>query len=194
MLARVFDGNLGPLQRLIEAETASEYTRDAACYALAWLTADGQIARDQTSEYLEYLFTNLQPQTENMVWFGWQSAISALGFGHLAPLVMEAFDRGLIGNAIMEFNDFQIALGEAERTKDPVALVEYHYMRNMQAHDDAVALLSTWAAFETEEPRRAKESRYWRPVAARRPSLPKVSRNAPCPCGSGKKYKKCCGQ
>jgi len=22
----------------------------------------------------------------------------------------------------------------------------------------------------------------------------KVGRNAPCPCGSGKKYKKCCGQ
>jgi uncharacterized protein YecA (UPF0149 family) len=22
----------------------------------------------------------------------------------------------------------------------------------------------------------------------------KISRNAPCPCGSGKKYKKCCGK
>jgi len=25
------------------------------------------------------------------------------------------------------------------------------------------------------------------------PSVPKISRNAPCPCGSGKKFKKCCG-
>jgi SEC-C motif domain protein len=24
-------------------------------------------------------------------------------------------------------------------------------------------------------------------------SAPKVGRNDPCPCGSGKKYKKCCG-
>jgi len=23
-------------------------------------------------------------------------------------------------------------------------------------------------------------------------TAPKISRNAPCPCGSGKKYKKCC--
>ena len=23
---------------------------------------------------------------------------------------------------------------------------------------------------------------------------PKIGRNAPCPCGSGKKYKKCCGK
>ncbi len=28
----------------------------------------------------------------------------------------------------------------------------------------------------------------------RRKSVPKVGRNAPCPCGSGKKYKKCCGR
>jgi hypothetical protein len=26
------------------------------------------------------------------------------------------------------------------------------------------------------------------------PSAPKISRNGPCPCGSGKKYKKCCGE
>lgn len=26
-----------------------------------------------------------------------------------------------------------------------------------------------------------------------RHALPKVGRNAPCPCGSGKKYKRCCG-
>ena len=25
------------------------------------------------------------------------------------------------------------------------------------------------------------------------PETPKVGRNEPCPCGSGKKYKKCCG-
>jgi hypothetical protein len=37
------------------------------------------------------------------------------------------------------------------------------------------------------------------PVSARRPAgaanpSKKVGRNDPCPCGSGKKYKKCCGR
>ena len=36
-----------------------------------------------------------------------------------------------------------------------------------------------------------------RAVAAKSPGTParavKVGRNAPCPCGSGKKFKKCCG-
>ncbi|MBM4285999.1 MAG: zinc chelation protein SecC [Deltaproteobacteria bacterium] len=31
-----------------------------------------------------------------------------------------------------------------------------------------------------------------RPISL--PSVPKTGRNAPCPCGSGLKYKKCCGQ
>jgi preprotein translocase subunit SecA len=31
-------------------------------------------------------------------------------------------------------------------------------------------------------------------VAQVKPSMPKVGRNDPCPCGSGKKYKKCCGR
>jgi tetratricopeptide (TPR) repeat protein len=35
-----------------------------------------------------------------------------------------------------------------------------------------------------------------RPATARQPgrAAPKVGRNAPCPCGSGRKYKKCCGR
>jgi preprotein translocase subunit SecA len=31
------------------------------------------------------------------------------------------------------------------------------------------------------------------PPKAPEPELPKVDRNDPCPCGSGKKYKKCHG-
>jgi preprotein translocase subunit SecA len=30
------------------------------------------------------------------------------------------------------------------------------------------------------------------PISTRRRAQPKVGRNDPCPCGSGKKYKKCC--
>ena len=31
-------------------------------------------------------------------------------------------------------------------------------------------------------------------VTTIRRAAPKVRRNDPCPCGSGKKYKKCCGK
>lgn len=33
----------------------------------------------------------------------------------------------------------------------------------------------------------------WPPVLQYRRGIPKVGRNSPCTCGSGKKYKRCCG-
>jgi preprotein translocase subunit SecA len=49
------------------------------------------------------------------------------------------------------------------------------------------APLSSWPA----PPVQASSS--LAPQTPRRRTLPKVGRNDPCPCGSGKKYKKCCG-
>ena len=40
-----------------------------------------------------------------------------------------------------------------------------------------------WFFYDGEAPR---------PQTVRR-ETPKIGRNAPCPCGSGKKFKKCCG-
>ena len=37
-----------------------------------------------------------------------------------------------------------------------------------------------------------KDGRYAKPHTVKR-EAPKVGRNEPCPCGSGKKFKKCCG-
>jgi tetratricopeptide (TPR) repeat protein len=53
------------------------------------------------------------------------------------------------------------------------------------------ALRSLWDAFsEAEAP--AEDEAFVPPQPVR--VLPKVGRNSPCPCGSGKKYKRCCGR
>lgn len=54
-----------------------------------------------------------------------------------------------------------------------------------QAAPGQVPVSPQQAVFQTTEP----EQR----AASSVPSGPKVGRNDPCPCGSGKKYKKCCG-
>jgi uncharacterized protein YecA (UPF0149 family) len=47
-------------------------------------------------------------------------------------------------------------------------------------------------AYETEADQGPVGSAPEKPEPIRR-DTPKVGRNDPCPCGSGKKYKKCCG-
>jgi len=57
---------------------------------------------------------------------------------------------------------------------------------------DYKQLLDTQMKFIREARKREKHTEKIRRVAPRRE--PKVGRNAPCPCGSGKKYKKCHGR
>lgn len=49
-------------------------------------------------------------------------------------------------------------------------------------------------AYQYFEPRRRMEARAHAARRTFRREVPKVGRNAPCPCGSGKKYKQCCGR
>ena len=52
ILVSTYDGDLDTLKGLIETAEADEYVRTAALAALAYLTATGRIARDETQAYL----------------------------------------------------------------------------------------------------------------------------------------------
>ena len=55
--------------------------------------------------------------------------------------------------------------------------------------------MKTWARMAQSECEEAiQQQRYGTPVHGMTLSLSKVGRNEPCPCGSGKKFKKCCGR
>ncbi|MBT7153787.1 MAG: SEC-C domain-containing protein, partial [Deltaproteobacteria bacterium] len=41
---------------------------------------------------------------------------------------------------------------------------------------------------------RKRQESYYQPESEPVRTEPKIGRNQPCPCGSGKKYKKCCGK
>ncbi len=52
--------------------------------------------------------------------------------------------------------------------------------------------MDEWAEIFDEEKRREIRKAYMKSKTVVKP--PKVGRNEPCPCGSGKKYKKCCAK
>lgn len=57
---------------------------------------------------------------------------------------------------------------------------------------DAVATLQKYANSARDNMRALRADNYVEPPKPRQ--VVKIGRNDPCPCGSGKKYKKCCGQ
>lgn len=82
---------------------------------------------------------------------------------------------------------FERAENGIERKK-----MEFYYEKNMKKHSYILNRLSN---FEEEDD--FNEDWYDEDWEAQEPFMreePKVGRNDPCPCGSGKKYKKCCGK
>lgn len=66
------------------------------------------------------------------------------------------------------------------------------YFNMLSADADYLYGLPQWETILTEEQRREIEKAYKRSKTVVKEKEP--GRNDPCPCGSGKKYKKCCGK
>ena len=182
-------------ERGIRPAPTDEYVRSGALQVLAYLTATGRVAREETEAYLLRLYDSMEPQHEDFVWSGWVLAIALLGLETLSGIVRQAFARGLIDPMVMRYDDFRRDL--ARTLADPERLAGLRRDR-LAPLEDAISELSGWYAFsdafERDQERRAGGLGL-APSAAPQPLInpfKNVGRNDPCPCGSGKKFKKCC--
>ena len=197
VMAAVFDGDPEPMFDVILDPDANEFVRAGICDALALVTVHRQGDRTLIERFLRDAFVNLRPQAENEVWHGWQSAVARLGMREMRSLVRKAFDRGYISPDWMDFADFDHNLELYE------VLVERCGMAGvpeLELFGNTIEELSNWYAFSDDDLRKEAEWRtrtdeeHWRdPGPEPRINIYRdVGRNDPCPCGSGKKFKKCC--
>ena len=199
IIVSVYDGDLAMLKHVVEDVAADPFVRDAALMAMAYLAHTGRIVLPEMHSYLGYLYENLQPQAESPVWVGWAIAIGLFGFAEYTPLVESAFQRGLIDSWTMNMQDFQRDLRCV--ALDPTGVSGFSAER-IGPFEDAIGTLSRWYYFtdkyKEDQARHAK----WKAEQERRSVFHAGStylnprrntgRNDPCPCGSGRKYKKCC--
>ena len=191
VLASVFDGDPHPIYDIIRDSEADEFVRGRVFDALVILVLRGELDRTAVADFLRSAFDDLEPQELSAVWDGWQGAIALLALTELAPLVREAFQRGLIDEFSTTLKHFEDDLRRAcaGRPLRPSEHKEY------EPFGDVIDELSNWARFKPKKPRDQSASG-WRPNPW--PAMPahnpfrNVGRNDPCPCGSGKKFKKCC--
>lgn len=194
VMAAVFDGDPQPLYDIILDRNAEQFARSRVCETLAMLVQRGELDRDAVGRFLRDSYMELQPQAECYVWQGWQSAIAMLGLTELAVLVKRAFDRGFIDRHWLGFEDFHADVEWAARHPE---MVRTSQGDEYTLFGDTVEELSRWHGFSDEartgrepllqeiEAEVAETAPYHNPFRG-------VGRNDPCPCGSGKKFKKCC--
>jgi uncharacterized protein len=164
------------------------------CEALAIVTIRGELDRAEAGRFLRDAFIEMRPQAECYVWVGWQSAIAMLGMSDLKILVKKAFDRGFIDSHVLGYDHFEEDL---RRGIDHPGEPRLPDDRDATLFGDTVEELSGWYCFsqqyseDQERYRRQAEANRARSQCLENP-FKGVGRNHPCPCGSGKKFKKCC--
>jgi hypothetical protein len=198
ILAGVCDGDLEPIKALILNRQAHEYGRSAGVSALALLAAWAEVPRAHIIDSLLWLAREGLEREPGAVWDALAFASADIEALEIFAELRRAYDDGLVNSQSIERSE----LDEVEamprgtmvrqtrqhhRPIDDVAVASAWWDRH-QPDEDADDLLppdrDDWddekdGDAETAEPYRAPA---------------KVGRNEPCPCGSGKKYKKCCGR
>ena len=119
-----------------------------------------------------------------------------LGLSELKVLVKRAFDRGFIDPTFRRFADFENDLRRGlKQPGEPLVPDDNEF----ELFGDTVEELSRWHCFTQRDDEDEEE---WRQLAELDRILSEphhnpfkgIGRNHPCPCGSGKKFKKCCLQ
>lgn len=188
VMAAVFNGDPEPLYDIILDPEADEYIRSRMCETLAMLVNNGRLEREAVAQFLRDGFMNLRPHARCYVWQGWQSAIILLGMYELSSLVRKAYQRGLIDPGWIQPDEFEADLRRHMDQGQVRANNEYSLF------GDTIEELSTWhwseESFEDVDDPSLLDA--IDPLAPITNPFRNVGRNDPCPCGSGKKFKKCC--
>jgi hypothetical protein len=189
ILAGTFDGDHGALFELIADRSLGEFVREALFHATTFLTWKRRVEPDRMREFLTRFYEERLADDDDIAWIGWLDAISVLGFRDLAPLVHRAWDEGRIPEGVLKRSDFEKDLRDAEKKpSDPDRLKQ----GNLGYVEDVLEELE-WS--DHEEERRPDPLPNGMQAFAGPPVTNPwrdVGRNDPCPCGSGKKAKKCC--
>lgn len=202
--AGVFNGDMDALFDAIADLQLEETIRDSLLAAAAFLTWDDRIERERMIAFLRRFDAERLAPDDDLVWVSWANAVALLGLRELEPTVLAAWDRGSIPGAILGRDEFIEELERAaqapddiQRFKDSllgyiddviVALKDHMLVEDLDDDED----VPDWDVLD--DLRTTSDERF--PLSL--PGEPAVNpwrhvgRNDPCPCGSGKKAKRCC--
>lgn len=194
ILASVSGGDMGGMTSLMENEQANEYVRGAALDGLLTLVVCGRRSRDEVMNYFRGLFRTLD-RTPSMAWDSLAAACADLCPMEVAQELRQAYDEGLINPGFIAWEEIKEELAKGpqatlQRVKDRYTLIE-----------NVVEEMEWWPCFHEDEDGFEDDDACLDPMLVDlevaepyRRNQPKVGRNEPCPCGSGKKFKRCCGR
>jgi tetratricopeptide (TPR) repeat protein len=199
ILASVSCGDDSLIKSLIEDEEINEWVREAALRALVTLVACNEKPREEVVSYFRKLFTGRIKREYSQVWNGLVHCSKDLYPEELYQDIGQCYEDELVDPFFMDLDDVWEAL---DRGKEE-ALRRLKTDHSYTLITDTISEMEEWGCFNPQESSSettAEEQKIIRSLLSSIPDVrraepvrsAKIGRNEPCPCGSGKKYKKCC--
>ena len=171
---------VGPKQ-LIENRQAHAICRGQAIRALGVQVAWGEADVSDIEAYFNWLAREGLERTRHEAWTELAGVCAMLGWFSAFGELRRAVADGLVASE-------QVPREADESTIPPRDALLSNFAQMHPRIEDVIRETAWWAGFQHADapgPGSAGGHTYVAP--------PKVGRNDPCPCGSGKKFKKCCG-
>ena len=210
ILASVSGDNVRPILELAQNPIATSWVREQAMLSLLVKHVWGECTRDELINNLREVSVHLGPYTNPFVGAAFVGAVCNLHLTELLPEVRAAFSNGCVEVSMagdLETVEADLADSPTVQHRRLPPTERIARFKRQYGPIDAVEVCSQWACFrdegEWDDPEDLEDSYLLSPELSSRPLLdpgpppyiapPSVGRNDPCPCGSGKKFKKCCG-
>jgi len=189
-ITSTFDGNLDALKELIENEHAYQWSRDAALRSLIGLMIINQLTREELIIYLRTMFNSSLAKDEGFATSLVNTACDIYP-EELMPEIELAFADKKIDEDMVDLRFIKKALALGR----DACLKKFVYDGNFYTPPNDLADSMSWIK-NFHPPEKIKQitldKEQYQYIEPR--TRPKIGRNEPCPCGSMKKYKKCCLQ
>ena len=199
---KLSDNNLDTLKNLLLTPAIDTYIKSSVATTLLQLFLNDQLTKEELASIYKTIYEGflIADIDSNLI----DSDVMAFmicetidgGLKELLPIIKQLFDKGYVSIGICgDYNDVAEEIGSKpnyKEKKDIFNIFEYY--------DDVI---DSWVKHEErnkliqERNNRLEYNKYsGSTYKFKEPSVPlvsnKIGRNDPCPCGSGKKYKKCC--
>ncbi len=223
VLAQLYDGNPRPLFEGVVNGDIDEEASVAFLGALVRLVHQDRIEPAALETFLDDIYPIVSENDASFIGHAWTHAVSALGFTRLEPKAKKLFDDGSLINLIGTYQHFQADLKAALHDPDSAFSADAPYYQPLTSALDVMKSWH-WPVDDLDDDGNFIDDSPDEPSLSAEMSelghsariekvlqgaasgagatstqpvhVPNrdVGRNDPCPCGSGKKYKKCCLQ
>jgi hypothetical protein len=199
IVASLYNGDLTSIQAVIENPNLNTWSRNAALKTLLVFVKEKILEREEVVQYFKTLFEHPSFTDDMDAMTNLVNACCNLYPSELQGEIQSAFNKGIVDDFAVDMRWVKSVLSHSQEAALEKFLNKGDYSL---INDNDIRSMKHWACFSERTEKNItsnfechnheKTSCNHEHVFTHIRTSPKIGRNDPCPCNSGKKYKKCC--